>query len=67
MTTASIFQVSESMQAEGFEYATLFKGSTPFGPVQVESGGYKPVGGLFFSEMKSWTDKDDETCRVAPG
>lgn len=56
------------MQAEGFDYATLFKGPTPFGPFDVKSVGFKPVGSLFFSKIgESWMDgDDDETTCVAP-
>jgi hypothetical protein len=67
MSTASIFQVSAHVQAEGFEYTRLFKGATPFGPFQVKSGGHKPLGGIFFSKIgESWMDEDDETDCVAP-
>jgi hypothetical protein len=67
MTTANIFQLSASMQAKGFEYATMFKGSTPFGPFRVKSIGHKPVGSLFFSKIReSWMNEDDETPCVAP-
>jgi hypothetical protein len=67
MSTASIFQVSASMQAEGFDYATFFNGPTPFGPFQVDSVGYRPFGSLFFSKIgESWMDDDDATPCVAP-
>jgi hypothetical protein len=55
------------MQAEGFNYATFFNGPTPFGPFQVDSVGFKPLGSLFFSKIgESWMDNDDETHCVAP-
>jgi hypothetical protein len=69
MTTANIFDLSASMQAEGFEYATMFKGSTPFGPFQVRRTSKKPEGSLFFSKLrefyineydKSWINEDTE-------
>jgi len=69
MTTANIFDLSASMQAKGFKYATMFNGSTPFGPFQVKRTGKKPKGSLFFSKIrefyineydKSWINEDQK-------
>jgi hypothetical protein len=64
MSTASIFKVSESMLAEGFEYSAMFTGSTPLGPYHVKTASmWRPEGCVFLAKTSpSYTDdsEDDE-------